>query len=256
MIDHAPTLRDELILRLLRITAARLHEVIALTAGGYRAAPHPREAKVRTKGSHGQERKTILLSDLIEEKIAWYVRHDRAECDPRGRTRLEDLDDSDAIFLSRAGKQYSKEAFYYHWYRALQSLPTEYTAPFSSFGKAQANHIFTPHDIRHLFVTEYLVHLRHTVSDSDERARRRESLCIYMDWRDRRTLGCYDHSLSVREAQNDIFVFQNAIERPIALDELPHIPISSTDLLSLKEDLKEDLRLIDEEDLAFWKKYQ
>jgi len=44
MIQHIPTQRDRLVLLLLRYTGARLHEILGLTAGGYRKAKDPCQA--------------------------------------------------------------------------------------------------------------------------------------------------------------------------------------------------------------------
>src|SRR5438270_4849866 len=86
---------DQVILLLVRQTGARISEVLEMTAGGYRAARHAGRALVKNKGSRGCEEKTIHFTTSVERHLLDYIRTERAHYDPKGRKRLEDLDDSD-----------------------------------------------------------------------------------------------------------------------------------------------------------------
>jgi hypothetical protein len=70
--DHA-TLRDQVVIRILLESGARLHEVLGLTAGGYRRGRSMHisvSALVRTKGSLGRETKPIHLEAETDTRTA------------------------------------------------------------------------------------------------------------------------------------------------------------------------------------------
>ncbi len=115
MINHVVFQRDQVILLLLRQTGARLSEVIEMTVGGYRNARRAGRALIKNKGSHGREEKTIYFTQSVERHLQHYIRTERAKYDLQGHKRLEDLDDSEPLFLTRTGKPYTRAAFYYHW---------------------------------------------------------------------------------------------------------------------------------------------
>lgn len=117
MSDHA-TLRDQLIIRILLESGARLHEVLGLTAGGYwrgRSMHVGVSALVRSKGSLGRETKPIHFEAETERLLQRYIRIDRAGNDRDDRSLLEELDDGDPIFLSNRGTQLSDGAFRARW---------------------------------------------------------------------------------------------------------------------------------------------
>jgi hypothetical protein len=116
MIDVAP-LRERVVLRLLNETGARLHEVLAMTAGGYRKG-HSQlvgvRALLRNKGSLGREVKPVTFEPETDYLLHRYVKTERAAHDRQRRTRMDDLQDEEPIFLSRRGHQLSDSAFRMH----------------------------------------------------------------------------------------------------------------------------------------------
>src|SRR2546422_10844386 len=62
-----------------------------------------------------------------------------------GNRRLAEVGGREPFFLTERGTPYSPKAFYYHWYKYYWPLQSKCPVRFS------------PHDIRHLFVTEYLI---------------------------------------------------------------------------------------------------
>src|SRR6266567_4717640 len=120
MIQHATFQRDKVILLLLRQTGARLSEIIEMTVGGYRKACHPERALVKNKGSRGREEKLIYFTPIIEQQLLSYIRKERATHDLQGRKRLEQLDETDPLFLTEDGRPYTRSAFYYHWYKLFE----------------------------------------------------------------------------------------------------------------------------------------
>ncbi len=152
MIQHAPFQRDQIILLLLRQTGARLSEVIEMTVGGYRNARHRERALVKNKGSRGREEKPIYFTSVIEQQLLQYIRTERAKHDLQGRKRLEQLDDTDPLFLTEDGAPYSRSAFYHHWNRLFEPAQKQF--------KEKEQVEFTPHDIRHLHVTRAMKRIK------------------------------------------------------------------------------------------------
>jgi site-specific recombinase XerD len=114
MIDHAPP-REAVILRIMLESGARVSEVLGLTARGLRLAHNPKiginvAAFVRNKGQHTLA-KPIWCSADTREQLRRYIAHDRSQLDQQRRTRLEQLDDDDPIFLSRRKRQLEYSGF-------------------------------------------------------------------------------------------------------------------------------------------------
>jgi integrase len=188
-------------LLLLRHTGARLHEILGMTAGGYRKAPDPLQAFVVNKGSLGREEKRITFLDTDEEALWKYIRDERARYDPLGRRHLADLDAQDPIFLTARHKPYSDAAFRYHWDRLMTQAQKRYQV------------CFTPHAIRHLFVTQHLVWIKEAAGDSrEEQQRLKAGLVQIMGWHSRETMQIYDHTFSLQEAVSQLHAFQRRAE--------------------------------------------
>jgi len=216
MIKHATFQRDQVILLLVRQTGARISEVLEMTAGGYRAARHAGQALVKNKGSRGCEEKTIHFTTSVERHLLDYIRTERAQYDPKGRKRLEDLDDSDPLFLTRGGKPYNRRAFYYHWNRLF--------APAQHQFKQKERAEFTVHDLRHLRVTRVVTKLRKEASgDAATEAALLEGFQHLMGWRSPETMTTYLKTMNKRQAISALLEDEEAQDRAALL---PLAPIS------------------------------
>ncbi len=201
MTTHAPTQRDKVVLLLLRHTGARLHEILSMTAGGYRKAAGPLNALVVNKGSLGREEKLITFLDTDEEALLKYIRGERAQYDPLGRSQLATLEDSDPLFLTARRKPYTDAAFRYHWNQLMEQAKKRYQVS------------FTPHAVRHLFVTQHLVWIKQEAGDDrEEQQRLKAGLVQIMGWHSRETMRIYDHTFSIQEAVHKLHEFQRKAE--------------------------------------------
>jgi integrase len=221
MIRQATTQRDRVILMLLNYTGARLSEILGLTAGGYRKDKHACRAKVTDKGSCGREEKTIYFTPAIERALMQYIRTERARHDPHGRKRLDQLADNEPLFLTRRGTAYQRGSFYYHWRVWLAAVPpdkyTEKLGPVT----------FTPHDIRHAYVTFMMRQMKQRYKeDAEKLSTLREIFQQRMAWRSPLTIKCYDHSDSQREKLEQFDEFLEELEHPAEELDQP-VPVSS-----------------------------
>src|SRR5258708_5220706 len=193
MVQHATFQRDQVILLLIRQTGARLSEVLEMTVGGYRAAQHAGQALVKNKGSRGREEKTIYFTASLERSLLGYIRTERAQYDPQGRKRLEDLDDRDPLFLTRTGKPYSRPAFYHHWHKLFPLAQRR-------FKKAEGVE-FTPHDLRHLRTTRAITKIRKEAGgDAAAEAALLEGFQHLMGWQSSETMTTYLKTMNKRQA--------------------------------------------------------
>jgi len=192
MIDNQNLpLREKAVLELLRNTGARLHEVVLLTVGGYRNEGIAGQAKVVNKRSFGREIKTIYFAHnpRVEQILTAYLEQVRPLYDPQKRTKLSDLSDHEPFFVTERKTPYSVKSFYWHWYHSY--TPLQSLCPVR----------FSVHDIRHLFVTEFLIALRAACGagtdrfDSEQYLREREAFgSLVMGWQSPRTIDIYDQS--------------------------------------------------------------
>ena len=214
MIQHIPTQRDRLVLLLLRYTGARLHEILSLTAGGYRKAKDPCQAYVLNKGSLGREEKLIRFPQAIEAALVRYIRTERAQSDSLGRRDLCELEETDPIFLTNKGTSYSRTAFYFHWRRWYTAMKQDHRRKTAdSHGTHSLSFEFTPHDIRHLRVTEWMTHInKQCIGNEPRKQLLRRGMQRWMGWRSEQTITCYDHSFTEREAEEAFDAFQREVE--------------------------------------------
>jgi hypothetical protein len=184
-------LREKAVLELLRNTGARLHEIVSLSVGGYRNAGLAGQAKVVNKGSFGREVKTVHFAHnpRVERLLTTYLKQVRPLHDPHGRTSLSQLEDTEPFFLTARHTPYSVKSFYWSWYRAYEPL------------QALCPVRFSVHDIRHLFVSEFLITLRLACGfgtdrfDAERYLREREAFGgLVMGWQSPRTIDIYDQS--------------------------------------------------------------
>ncbi len=197
MIKYSTFQRDQVILLLLRQTGARLSEIVEMTIGGYRKARHTGRALVKNKGSRGREEKTIYFTEVIEEHIHTYVRTERAKYDPQGCKRLEELEDTDPLFLTVRGTAYTRTSFYHHWEKLFE--------PAQRHLKKQERVEFSPHDIRHLRVSRAIASIKERAQGDkyleDDLV---EGFRLIMGWQSPKTMETYIHTLNKRKALLEI----------------------------------------------------
>jgi integrase len=207
--EHLP-LREKVVLELLRNTGARVHEVVLLTVGGYRNEGIAGQARVVDKGSYGREIKTIYFAHnpRVEQLLTAYLEQVRPLHDPHGRTKLADLGGQESLFLTDRKTPYSLKSFYWHWYQ-------HYT-PLQSLCPVR----ISPHDIRHLFVTEFLITLRLACGagtdqfDSEQYRSSREAFAsLVMGWRSPQTIDIYDQSRDGERTLSVLAAYQQSLSQ-------------------------------------------
>jgi integrase len=175
-------LRDQIVIRMAYESGARIGEILDLTVGDWRARGASREALARSKGSHGRRVKPIRFSLETAKMLLQYLNTERAALD-RERLRLDQLGDSDPLFLSRRRKPYSYEAFKPHWYRLCGAIGIDLNI----------------HGLRHWYVTQEMRLIGETAQSAGGLKQMREELVRYMAWRNPDTLKAYDHVLSAMQ---------------------------------------------------------
>ncbi len=211
-------LREKAVLELLRNTGARLHEIVSLSVGGYRNAGLAGQAKVINKGSTGREVKTVYFAHnpRVEQLLTAYLKQVRPLHDPQGRTSLAELEDAEPFFLTARKTPYSVKSFYWYWYHAHEPLQALCPVRFSA------------HDIRHLFVSEFLITLRLACGsgtnhfDSERYLREREAFgLLVMGWQSSRTIDIYDQSRDGERALVVLSAYQQKLSQRSYLPEPP-----------------------------------
>ncbi len=253
MIQHIPTQRDRLVLLLLRYTGARLHEILSVTAGGYRKAKDPCQAYVLNKGSLGREEKLIRFPQAIEAALVRYIRTERAQSDSLGRRDLCELEETDPIFLTNKGTSYSRTAFYFHWRRWYTAMKLDHRRKTAdSHGTHSLSFEFTPHDIRHLRVTEWMTHInKQCIGNEPRKQLLRRGMQRWMGWRSEQTIACYDHSFTEREAEEAFDAFQREVEHA----ELPQERRANSSPSRQEQDIQHSQNIVMQQaslELAFW----
>jgi integrase len=189
--SHQVSPREKAVLELLQNTGARLHEIVLMTVGGYRNEGVAGQAQVVNKGSMGREIKTIYFvhNPKVEQALTAYIEQVRPLHDQHGRKRLADVDAHEALFLTERGTPYSMKTFYWHWYKLYEPLRSKCAVRFS------------PHDIRHLFITEFLIKLKLACKagtdqfNEEDYLQAREAFgSLVMGWRSIKTINIYDHT--------------------------------------------------------------
>jgi site-specific recombinase XerD len=232
MLDSAEvSAREKAVLHLLQSTGAGIHEVALMTVGGYRNEGIAGQAQVMNKSSYGREVKTIYFAHnpRVQEALNEYIEQVRPFHDPQRRSRLVDVGPQEPLFLTERKTPYSLKAFYWHWYRHYAPLRSKCPVHFS------------PHDLRHLFVTEYLIRLKMkcgagTASfDSERYLSEREAFgSQVMSWRSTRTIDIYDQSRNgeavfstLTEYQQDLSQRRYATQHPTNSPEKIEAPSDS-----------------------------
>lgn len=253
--------REKAVLELLQNTGARLHEIVLMTVGGWRNEGIAGQAQVMNKGSYRREIKTIYFdyNPKVQQVLITYIDQVRPLYDLQKRTKLSELGDHEPLFLTEHGTPYSMKSFYWHWYR--------HYAPLASLCPVR----FSPHDIRHLFITEYLIRLKRACQvgtdqfDEEDYLQAREAFgSLVMGWRSVNTINIYDHSRDGEKAlsllanyQHDLAQRHYAPEPAIQTEQpclLEHAPVMTEDSVAMQSG--ETFWLHDAETLAWIKKLQ
>jgi site-specific recombinase XerD len=233
LLDSAEvSVREKAVLHLLQSTGARLHEVVLMTIGGYQNEGIAGQAQVMNKGSYGREVKTIYFAGnpRVQETLNDYLEQVRPLHDSQKRRRLTDVDPKEPLFLTERGTPYSPKAFYYHWYRCYTPLRSECPVRFS------------PHDLRHLFVTENLIRLKLKCGfgtdhfDAETYLSEREAFgSQIMSWRSAKIIDIYDQSRrgesvfsTLAEYQQDLSQRRSAVQLSQKMNPPPEQGVSST----------------------------
>jgi integrase len=219
MLDSAKiSPRERAVLELLQNTGARLHEIVLMTMGGYRNEGVAGQAQVVNKGSMGREVKTIYFgyNPTAEQALMAYIDRVRPLHDSQGRTRLSEVDDQEPLFLTERGTSYSAKSFYYHWYRLYEPL------------RSMCSIRFSPHDIRHLFISEYLIKLKRACQagtdqfDEDGYLQTRKAFGhLVMGWRSTNTIDIYDHTRNGEKALFLLADYQKDLSKRLYVPESP-----------------------------------
>jgi integrase len=168
---------DQLVIRLAIETGARISEILGLTMGDWRAYGGRTKAKAFNKGSHGQRTKYVAFSKETARLLQKYLNGDRVRLDPQQR-RMNQLEDSDPLFLSERRHPYSYAAFYPHWRKVCQAAKIKLTI----------------HGVRHWHVTTSVRHLyAQKGQTATELDLARERLIRYIRWRSAETIKAYEH---------------------------------------------------------------
>ncbi|GHO43191.1 site-specific integrase [Ktedonospora formicarum] len=219
------SLREKAVLQLLQSTGARLHEIAFMTIGGYQNKGVAGQAQVMNKGSYGREVKTIYFAHnpRVQEALNAYLEQMRPLHDPEGRRRLIDVAPNASLFLTERGTSYSPNVFYWHWYR--HSIPLQALCPVR----------FSPHDLRHLFVTEYLMKLKLACGagtqsfDAEKYLREREAFGkTIMAWRSIHTIDIYDQSREGEAIFSVLAGYQQDLAQRCSAVQSPQVRSAST----------------------------
>jgi integrase len=208
MIDHAAS-RESVMLRILLESGARVSEVLSLTAGGLRQARNPQvgidvKALVRNKGDPYCS-KPIWFSDDTRERLFRYIARERSKHDPQRRTRLDQLGDEEAIFLSTRKKQLGYSGFLTRFRRLVSQAQRHFhAAPARSSVPWVPLPDINPHTIRHLHTTFRVKEIRARFSSKAEREAAFDALVGDMGWRTAEMLKTYDHAITRAEMKEQM----------------------------------------------------
>ncbi len=240
--------REKIVLELLRNTGARLHEIVGLSVGGYQNEGIAGQAQVVSKGSLGREIKTIYFTHNpgVVRLFTQYLNQHRPQASRCPPLPLAKADPTLPLFLTERGTPYSVECFYYHWYKYYPKF------------RPLCPVTFSPHDVRHLFISEFLILLRQECGagtehfDAERYQREREAFgSTIMGWRSTHTIDVYDHS---RDGEHTLHVLalmqQRLAEHHTLPTRVPGIQMSPLPQAEAIPGVPQPLPLVEEE--AVW----
>jgi len=192
LVTEMTHLRDQIIVRMLFESGARINEILSLTVDDWRYLLERRHGALATnKGSWGQRVKEVWWSSDTSQQLRLYLNGDRRQHDPFNRC-FEILSGSEPLFLTETGRAYRYSAFYYHWRQSCRRLGLD----------------LHPHQARHWFVTAALRRIA-ALPDEADREAYRQGLIAYMHWKSPDTIQAYDHHLRL----TDFSTIHTAIEQ-------------------------------------------
>ncbi|WP_246021015.1 tyrosine-type recombinase/integrase [Paenibacillus lentus] len=170
------SLRDEVIIRMLFETGARVSEILELTLGDYRQRINQYEIATHNKGSEKKRTKFLRFSQDLLKLLIRYVNGER-KTHAYNKQTFTKLSDNELIFLTRNGDPYNYRTFYYHWIKITE----------------QAKIKMNIHKTRHWFVTSMIRSIYETASDSSQIEMKKKELINYIKWKDPETIKVYEH---------------------------------------------------------------
>ncbi|WP_322922262.1 tyrosine-type recombinase/integrase [Paenibacillus campi] len=191
------SLRDEVIVRLLFETGARISEILELTIHDYRSKVNLYELSTFNKGSDKKRVKYLRMTPETAKLFLKYINYERSKS-LKSKTKLIHLKDDDRIFLTQKGQAYNYNAFYFNWTKIIKV----------------ANIQCNPHKIRHWFVTNMIRSIYETSKTESEIAEKINDLIHYMKWKSPETIEVYKHHFSesrYRDLHEQLFNSLNAI---------------------------------------------
>ncbi|MDN4079372.1 site-specific integrase [Paenibacillus polymyxa] len=170
------SLRDEVIIRMLFETGARINEILELTIGDYRQRIDQYEIAAHNKGSEKKRTKFLRFSQDLLKILIRYVNGER-KAHAFSKQTFTKLSDNDLIFLTRNGDPYTYRAFYSQWTKITE----------------QAKIKMNIHKTRHWFVTNMIRSIYETTNVSNQIELKKKELINYMKWKDPETIKVYEH---------------------------------------------------------------
>ncbi|WP_082311187.1 tyrosine-type recombinase/integrase [Paenibacillus sp. FJAT-27812] len=168
--------RDEVIIRFMFETGARISEILGLTFGDYRKRTDKHELSAFNKGSHKRRIKFLKISPETLKLLIRYINTERIKYSKEPQ-KFDNASDEQCIFISQRGTDYTYNAFMRVWTRIISA----------------ANIKLNPHKARHWFVTSMLRGIYETSTTVAEIEEKKKQLIDYMKWRDSETINVYEH---------------------------------------------------------------
>ncbi|ANF97015.1 tyrosine-type recombinase/integrase [Paenibacillus bovis] len=169
-------LRDIVIVRLLFETGARINEILELIFKDYNNRTSLYEMSTLNKGSYGKRIKYIRFSSDTLKLLKKYVREDR-RLHSKNQNTFKNIEENEMLFLTRQGKPYNYNAFYYNWNKIVEHLGLK----------------MNPHKARHWFVTNMMRCIYESTENKQEVELKKKELIQYMKWKDAKTIDAYEH---------------------------------------------------------------
>jgi site-specific recombinase XerD len=170
------SLRDQVVIRLLFETGARISEILGLTVSDYHSRSDRHEALTFNKGSHLKRIKYLKFSPETLKLLIRYINSERIKY-AESPNKFNLLKNDEFLFLTQRGTQYSYTAFMKNWNKIMKSAEIK----------------LNPHKARHWFVTNMLKSIYETSNSNAEIEDKKKQLIEYMKWKDKEVINVYEH---------------------------------------------------------------